>query len=58
MDPQLNLLEKKIKNNKRKSPEGYTTSNLVFSSYEGDNSEIFPHILKLHVKKGQTKMSC
>lgn len=52
MNPQLNLLEKEESKLKRKSPAGKTTTNLVLSTYEGDNSDIFPHILKLHVKKG------
>ena len=34
---------------KRKSPEGISTSKLVLSSYIGDNSQIFPMILSLHV---------
>jgi len=37
---------------KRKSPCGVATTDLVFSSYSGDNAEIFPHILHLHVPKG------
>jgi len=37
---------------KRKSPEGEATTDLVLSCYAGDNSEIFPRILHLHVPKG------
>ena len=37
---------------KRKSPEGDATTDLVFTSYAGDNAEIFPKILHLHVPKG------
>jgi hypothetical protein len=50
MATQLSLLDEKA--NKRKSPEGKATTNLVFSTYIGDNSNIFPYILKLHVPKG------
>ena len=37
---------------KRKSPAGTATTDLVLTSYAGDNSEIFPKILQLHVPKG------
>jgi hypothetical protein len=37
---------------KRKSPDGRATTDLVLSCYAGDNSEIFPKILELHVPKG------
>lgn len=37
---------------KRKSPKGRATTNLVLTAYTSDNSEVFPHILRLHVKKG------
>jgi len=37
---------------KRKSPDGRTTTELVFSAYAGDNSEVFPHVLRLHVPSG------
>jgi DNA modification methylase len=37
---------------KRSSPRGIKTSNLVLSSHTGDNSEIFPKILELHVPAG------
>jgi hypothetical protein len=37
---------------KRKSPDGEATTNLVLSSYCGDNAEVFPKILDLHVTKG------
>ncbi len=39
---------------KRKSPDGQATTDLVFSSYACDNSEVFPKILHLHVPKGAT----
>ncbi len=38
--------------NKRKSPSGKSTSDLVFTSSTSDNSEIFPKILNLHVPVG------
>lgn len=34
---------------RRKSPSGEQTTNLVFSSHIGENSDLFPRILKLHV---------
>ena len=37
---------------KRKSPAGRATTELVLSSYLGDNSEVFPHVLRLHVPAG------
>jgi hypothetical protein len=37
---------------KRKSPQGKSTNDLIFSSYLGNNDEVFPHILSLYVKPG------
>jgi len=37
---------------RRKSPDGVTTSQLIFSAYVGTNEELFPLILKLHVPTG------
>lgn len=37
---------------KRKSPRGKATTELVLSAYMGDNSEVFPHVLRLHVPPG------
>lgn len=37
---------------KRKSPDGRATTDLVFSAYTGDNNEVFPHVLRLHVPRG------
>lgn len=39
-------------NGKRKAPDGISTSNLVLSAYIGNNAEIFPLVLKLHVPEG------
>jgi len=36
-------------NKKRKSPDGVSTNELVFSSYTCTNDEIFPKILKIYV---------
>lgn len=36
----------------RKHPNGVATSDLVFSAYVGNNADIFPNVLKLHVKNG------
>ena len=37
---------------KRKSPNGAPTNNLIFSSYIGTNDEVFPFILSLYVEPG------
>lgn len=37
---------------KRKSPDGISTNELVFSAVQGNNDEIFPTVLKLYVPKG------
>lgn len=36
----------------RKRPDGAATSNLVLSAYIGNNADVFPHVLKLHVAAG------
>lgn len=36
----------------RKRPNGVATSDLIFSAYVGNNSDIFPKVLKLHVEAG------
>jgi hypothetical protein len=40
------------KTEKRKSPRGKPTNDLVFSAYQGTNDEVFPHILALYVAPG------
>lgn len=37
---------------KRKSPDGISTNELVFSAHSGTNDEVFPHILSLYVEPG------
>lgn len=37
---------------KRKSPKGRATTELVLTACTSDNSEVFPHVLRLHVKRG------
>lgn len=37
---------------KRKSPEGESTNDLVFSSHIGTNDEVFPFVLSLYVEPG------
>lgn len=37
---------------KRKSADGIATAELVFTAYGGDNSEVFPQVLQLHVPGG------
>lgn len=36
----------------RKSPAGAPTNSLVFSAYQGTNSDVFPHVLSLYVPRG------
>jgi hypothetical protein len=38
---------------KRKSPNGVSTNNLVFSALTGTNDELFPSILELYVSPGE-----
>ena len=40
------------KSKKRRSPTGQTTTQLVLSAHVGNNSDVFPQVLKLHVPKG------
>jgi DNA modification methylase len=44
--------ERLFHTSKRKSPDGITTSQLIFSSYVGKNEDLFPLILALHVPPG------
>ena len=37
---------------KRKSPEGESTNDLIFSSHIGTNDEVFPFVLSLYVEPG------
>jgi hypothetical protein len=37
---------------RRKSPAGRATTDLVLSAYAGDNAEVFPQVLRLHVPRG------
>ena len=37
---------------KRKSPDGVATNNLIFSTHIGSNNEVFPNILSLYVSDG------
>lgn len=39
---------------KRKSPDGKSTNELVFSSHLGTNGEVFPFVLSLYVEPGST----
>lgn len=36
----------------RKSPDGNATTNLVFSAHLGNNADVFPAVLKLHIEEG------
>jgi hypothetical protein len=36
----------------RKSPDGISTNDLIFSAHSGNNSDLFPQILSLYVAKG------
>jgi hypothetical protein len=39
---------------KRKSPAGVATNELVFTAYQGTNNEVFPHVLSLYIAPGST----
>ena len=39
---------------RRKSPAGETTSDLICSAHVGVNEDVFPHVLDLHVPRGAT----
>jgi hypothetical protein len=39
---------------KRKSPAGVATNDLVFSGHVGPNDEVFPQVLRLYVPEGST----
>ena len=52
---QLQIFDKpdtNIKRGKRKSPAGIVTSDLTRSAYVGDNADVFPLVMKLHVPPG------
>lgn len=55
---QMSLLDLELtasegtKKKRRKAPDGETTTKLVLSSHFGDNADLFPQILSLHVPKG------
>ncbi len=36
----------------RKRPDGVSTTDLIFSAHVGNNADVFPHILQLHVEEG------
>lgn len=36
----------------RKKPDGHATTNLVFSAYVGNNADVFPVVLRLHIEIG------
>lgn len=47
-------LEQIVNTSKKHAPNGETTSDLIFSAYIGNNADIFPKILELHVPRGLT----
>lgn len=40
--------------NRRKSPDGVSTNDLILSSYRGANSDVFPDIIRLYVIRGSS----
>lgn len=50
--PLFETVETSQRNGKRKTPDGIATSDLILSAYVGNNAEIFPLVLKLHVPEG------
>jgi len=53
MQQRLPLIEEKTER-RRRTQGGVCTSEVVLSAHAGDNSEIFPKIMELHVAKGST----
>lgn len=49
---ELTSLPAVIGKSKRKSPDGVSTNQLVFSAHSGTNDELFPQILSLYVAPG------
>ena len=51
---QLNLLSKSEERTPsgRKKPDGVATTNVIVSAYVGNNADIFPNVLRLHVPEG------
>jgi len=43
-----------IRREKRKSPDGMATNDLVMSAYHGTNDEVFPFVMSLYVSPGST----
>jgi hypothetical protein len=43
-----------MRKSSRKSPEGVSTNDLVFTAHQGTNDEVFPQILSLYVAPGST----
>lgn len=39
---------------RRKSPDGISTNELIFTGYRGTSEEVFPDVLSLYVKPGST----
>lgn len=48
-EEQLTLFPKPDDERKRKSPDGVTPSNLIFTAHVGTNEELFPQILDLQL---------
>ena len=42
---------------KRKSPDGISTNDLVFSAHVGTNNDLFPSVLKLCVPPGSKQLA-
>ena len=50
-DTEIRLVQRKGKK-ARKSPDGISTNDLIFSAHVGTNMDVFPHVLALYVPKG------
>jgi len=44
----------RVRKSNRKRPDGRATNDLVFTAHIGENAELFPQVLELHVPRGST----
>ena len=50
----MEVAETPSKNKPQRTQGGETRSDVIFSSYQSGNSDVFPNILALHVPEGAT----
>lgn len=54
----MEVAEAPSKNKSQRTQGGETRSDVIFSSYQSGNSDVFPNILALHVPEGATIAEC